>query len=275
MSELAASLALLAAVLHATWNALLRGGADRLWSVTVMSFSGTAFALAATFFLPLPAAPAWPYIALSAVLQVGYSVFLVAAYRHGDLGQVYPMVRGSVPVLVTLGGLVFRGEHLGILQVAGVGAVGAGLVGLSRGGQRLPAASLLFALSTGALIACYVTCDAVGVRLAGTSGAYTAWVLVLYGALLPMTFMVMRGRLRVDLHARATWAALAGGLVAMAAYGLVVTALAFGPAGPVTALRETSVVFAALIGWMFLGETLSARRAVACVVVAVGVICLG
>ena len=240
-----------------------------------MSVSGTVLAPALVSFLPFPAVPAWPYVALSAILQVGYSVFLVSAYRHGDLSQVYPVVRGSVPVLVTLGGFLFAGEHLGIVQVAGVGLVATGLISLSRGRRRLPVASLLFTVATGVLIACYVTCDAVGVRLAGSSGAYMAWVLLLYGALLPATFVAARGPPTVDVRSPATWAALAGGLVAMAAYGLVVAALASGPAGPVTALRETSVVFAVLIGRLFLGEPLTAPRLVACVVVAVGATCLG
>ncbi|MET3583301.1 drug/metabolite transporter (DMT)-like permease [Mesorhizobium robiniae] len=113
MSAVVVGLAIFAATLHATWNAFLRNGADRLWTVTVMSISSTVLALPFIFILPLPAADAWPYIALSAALQVGYSVFLVAAYRYGELGQVYPIVRGTVPLLVTLGGFLLAGERLG------------------------------------------------------------------------------------------------------------------------------------------------------------------
>ncbi len=275
MSAIVVSLALFAAILHATWNAFLRNGADQLWTVTVMSFSSTVLALPFIFILPLPAAAAWPYIVLSAALQVGYSVFLVAAYRYGELGQVYPVVRGTVPLLVTFGGFLLAGERLGSYEMAGVPLVAAGIMSLSLGKGMASTSSILFALATGAIIASYATVDAVGVRLAGHSGAYTAWVLVLYGSLLPATFMFMRGKLAVDIRSPETWKALGGGLVAMIAYGVVVAAFALGPAGPVTALRETSVVFAVLIGRLFLKETLTAPRSVACGIVAIGAICIG
>jgi hypothetical protein len=102
MSGVVIGLALSAAILHATWNAFLRSGGDRFWTVTVMSFASTVFALPFVFIYPLPATEAWLYIVLSAILQVGYILFLVAAYRYGELGQVYPIVRGTVPLLVTL-----------------------------------------------------------------------------------------------------------------------------------------------------------------------------
>jgi drug/metabolite transporter (DMT)-like permease len=274
MSAGVISLALFAAILHAAWNAFLRNGADRLWTVTVMSFSSTAVALPFVFIYPMPASSAWLYVALSAMLQVGYSVFLVAAYRYGELGQVYPIVRGTVPLLVTLGGFLLADQRLGTYRMAGVVLVAAGIMSLSLGKGRAATYSILFALATGAIIAGYATVDAIGVRQAGSSGAYTAWVLVFYGALLPATFIFMRGKLTVDFRSPETQKALAGGIVALIAYGAVVAAFALGPAGPITALRETSVVFAVLIGWLFLGEVLTLRRVVACAIVALGAICL-
>ena len=228
MSPLVVGLALFAAVLHAAWNAFLRSGADRLWTVTVMSFASTLVALPCLFLQPLPAPGAWLYIALSALLQVGYSLFLVAAYRHGELGQVYPVVRGSVPLLVTLGGFLLLGERLGLGEVAGVALVAAGIMSLALGKGKASTRSLL-----------------------------------------------LRGRLSLDLRARETWKALGGGLVAMLAYGAVVAAFALGPAGPITALRETSVIFAALLGRLFLGETLTLRRIAACSLVVMGTVWLG
>lgn len=272
MSTVAVTLALIAAILHASWNAFLRTGADRLWSVTIMSLAGTVIALPFLFYFPLPEAATWPYILLSSVLQVGYSLFLVAAYRHGELGQVYPIVRGSVPLLVTLGGLLFFGEVLHGGQLVGVLLIAAGIMSLSLGRTRAATSSLLFALATGLIIACYSTVDSRGVRTVDTPVAYAMWVLFLYGLMLTITFIGIRRRLGLDLSSSLTWKALGGGVVAMAAYGLVVVAYAFAPAGLVTAVRETSVVFAVLIGTAFLGESLSAKRIIACLVVAAGAI---
>lgn len=275
MTATVIGLALLAAILHATWNAFLRSGADRLWSVTVMSFSSTIVAIPFVLFFPLPAPSAWLYVGLSAILQVGYSVFLVAAYRYGELGQVYPIIRGTVPLLVTAGGFLLAGDHPTAFQMTGVLLVALGIMSLSLGKGRAATASILFALATGAIIAAYATVDAIGVREAGHSGAYIAWVLVLYGALMPAAYIAFRGKLRVDIRAPETLKALGGGIVALLAYAVVVAAFALGPAGPITALRETSVVFAALIGWLFLAEALSARRIAACAIVTIGAICLG
>jgi drug/metabolite transporter (DMT)-like permease len=275
MSPLVISLALFAAILHATWNAFLRTGADRLWTVTIMSFSSTVIAAPLLFYYPLPASSAWIFIVLSAILQVGYSVFLVAAYRYGELGQVYPIVRGTVPVLVTIGGVLLAGDRITAMQTIGVVLVAAGIMSLSLGKGRAATASILFALATGIIIASYATVDALGVRESLTTGGYTAWVLVIYGILLPLTFMAFRGKLTASLQSRETWKALGGGLFAMVAYGVVVAAFALGPAGPITALRETSVVFAALIGWMFLGEPLTFKRIGSCAIVTAGAICLG
>lgn len=275
MSATVIGLALFAAVLHAIWNAFLRSGGDRLWTVTVMSFASTAAALPLLFVYPLPASGTWPYIALSALLQVGYSVFLVAAYRHGELGQVYPIVRGTVPLLVTVGSFLFAGDRLDEYQISGIVLVSVGIMSLTLGKGRASISSILFALATGGIIAAYAMVDSIGVRQAGQSAAYTAWVLVLYGTLLPAAFVIMRGKLSVDIRSPETWKALGGGLVAMVAYGVVVAAFALGPAGPITALRETSVVFAFLIGWLFLRETLTFRRVVACLIVAGGAVLLG
>lgn len=275
MSAVVVGLALFAAISHAAWNAFLRSGGDRFWTVTVMSFASTVFALPFVFIYPLPSSGAWLYIVLSAGLQVGYSVFLVAAYRNGELGQVYPIVRGTVPLLVTLGGFIITGDRLNPYQIAGVVLVAVGIMSLALGKGRASTSSILFALATGTIIAAYATVDSIGVRQTAHSGAYTAWVLVLYGLFLPAVFVVRRRRLAVDFGSRDTWKALAGGLVAMIAYGVVVAAFALGPAGPITALRETSVVFAVLIGWTFLGETLTARRILACVIVAAGAVLLG
>jgi len=275
MSATVIALALFAAVLHATWNAFLRSGADRLWTVTVMSLAMAVVAVPFAAVFPLPSSEAWPYLILSSCLQVGYSVFLVSAYRHGELGQVYPIVRGSVPLLVTLGGLVFAAEHLTLPAMIGVVLVALGIMSFSLGRTRASTASILFALLTGLFIASYATVDAIGVRISGNPSSYAIWIFLIYGTLMPATFVAMRGKPVLDLRLPETWKAIGGGMVSLVAYGAVIAAFALGPAGPVTALRETSVVFAALIGRMFLGEALTPRRVTACTIVALGAVCLG
>lgn len=265
-------LALVAAILHASWNAFLRTGADRLWSITVMSLAGSIITLPLLFAVPVPGAAAWPYILLSASLQVGYSLFLVAAYRHGELGQVYPIVRGTVPLLVTIGGFLFFGEILGPWQTLGVIMIATGIMSLSLGKTRAATSSILFALTTGLIIACYSTVDSRGVKLVEQPIAYALWVLFLFGIMITIAFAVTRRGLIIDLRSPLTWKAAAGGVVAMLAYGLVVVAYAYAPAGLVTAVRETSVVFAVLIGALLLGEPLTVRRLLACLIVAGGAI---
>jgi drug/metabolite transporter (DMT)-like permease len=275
MSAIVIVLALFAAVLHATWNAFLRSGADRLWTVTVMSFAMMVVAVPFAAIFPFPPSSAWPYLILSSCLQVGYSVFLVSAYRHGELGQVYPVVRGSVPLLVMLGGYVFAGEHLAARPMFGVVLVALGIMSLALGKGRAPITSILFALGTGAFIAGYATVDAMGVRETGNAGVYATWIFVIYGALMLAAFVAVRGKFTLDVNSPETLNALAGGMVSLIAYGAVIAAFALGPVGPITALRETSVVFAALIGRMFLGEALTLRRVAACAVVTIGAVCIG
>jgi drug/metabolite transporter (DMT)-like permease len=274
MSPIVIGLVLCAAVLHASWNAVLRTGADRLWSITVMGFSATIIAIPFAVILPLPSPASWPYLIVSSCLQVAYSVFLVRAYRRGALGQVYPVVRGSVPLLVTLGAFFLTGQHPSMLSLAGVMLVALGIMSLALGKHRADAASILLAFVTGLFIASYTTTDALGVRHAGNPRAYATWIFLIYGALMPATFCALRGKLTLDVRSPETLKALAAGVVSLMAYGAVISAFALGPAGPIAALRETSIVFAALIGRIFLGETLTLRRLLACAVVALGALCV-
>ncbi len=274
MSPAVVALGLFAAVLHASWNALLRSGSDRLWTITVMSLTMAVVAVPFLFVFPVPPAGAWPLLAASALVQVGYSVFLVAAYAHGDLGQVYPVVRGSVPILVTVGGFAFLGERLDGRSVTGVALIALGIMGLTLGKGRASARSLGYAFAAGVTIAVYNTLDALGVRTAGNAGSYTAWVFLLWGAAMTVTYTAMRGRLRFDVRVPASRRAVAGGFVSLLAYAAVIGGFALGPAGPVTALRETSVVVALVIGRFLLGETLTRTRILACTVVAAGAMVL-
>jgi drug/metabolite transporter (DMT)-like permease len=270
---------LLAAVLHASWNAMLHGNRDRFFSMAWMSIAIGAVSTVAVMLLPLPGPAAWPYIVASGLVHVVYNVSLVRSYRRGDLAQAYPIARGSSPLLVTLGAAWFAHEGIGALHGFGVALISAGIMALALRGRQVSRAGALAALTTGVTIAIYTVIDGIGVRLSGDQAfAYTAWMFLFYW-IMPLLFVLRRG-------ADAIWkpilaapmsvgSSIVGGLVSIAAYGIVIWAMQAGAMGAVSALRETSVVFAALIGRVFLRETVDARRWVACVVVAAGAVCLG
>ncbi|HEY8003942.1 MAG TPA: EamA family transporter [Phenylobacterium sp.] len=267
-------LVLASALLHASWNALLRSGADRLWSITVMcAMSGVAAATAAVF-LPLPAPAAWPFVVLSASLQIGYCLFLVRAYRDGLLSQVYPIARGAAPLLVALGAAVFAGEHLAPRAIAGLAMVSGGIVALSFGRDRPDVRSTLAALATGAFVAGYMVSDGLGVRAAQHPAAYVAWMSLAQGLPMPLIFLAIRRRFPPVRPDRDTAKALGGGLVSLLAYGVVVWAMSTTDMAKVSGLRETSILFATIIAALFLREPLTLRRGACAVVICAGAILL-
>lgn len=275
MSTSIAAIVLLSAFLHALWNALLHGGRDRLWTMTVMNLAMLAVAIAAIPLLPAPERASWPYIVASGFLEVGYNLFLIQAYRYGDLGQAYPIARGSSPVLVAIGAMVLAGEWLSPFATIGLLLVSVGIVALAFNGRRLDVRSTGMALATGCFIAAYTVVDGIGVRLSGNSFAYTAWMVVFWALPMPVILLCARGRGALQAPAREVTRAAAGGLVALIAYGTIIWAMQSGDMGPISALRETSVVFAALIGWFFLSEKLTVYRVAACIVIAAGATLLG
>lgn len=272
-------LVLFAAVLHASWNAMLHGNRDRFLSMTWMSIAIAVVATMVVMGTPLPARAAWPYFALSGLVHIGYNMSLVHAYRSSDFAQAYPIARGSSPLLVSLGAAVFASETMGPLHVAGIVMVSGGIIAVALQRGRLSRTGALSAFATGATIAVYTVIDGIGVRSSGGDAlAYTAWMFLFYW-LMPVLFVAMRGTTAllkpVTTAPGAVLSSLVGGLVSIAAYGIVIWALQAGAMGTVSALRETSVVFAALIGRVFLKEAVSAKRWLACVVVALGAVCLG
>ncbi|MFM0473737.1 DMT family transporter [Paraburkholderia strydomiana] len=272
-------LVLFAALLHASWNALLHGNRDRFLSMTWMSIAIAAISTLIIPFTPLPAAAAWPYIVASGLAHIGYNASLVRAYRRGDLAQAYPIARGSSPLLVTLGAALFAHEAIGPLRAVGIAMISGGIIAIALEAGSVSRAGVLAALTTGATIALYTVIDGIGVRLSGGEAlAYTAWMFLFYW-LMPVLFVAMRGVSALWTPIRSTpmavGSSLMGGVVSVAAYGIVIWAMQSGAMGTVSALRETSVVFAVLIGRMFLGEAVSGKRWLACVVVAAGAICLG
>jgi len=268
-------LVLFAALLHASWNALLRGGADRLWSMTMMCVAIAIVCAVAAVFMAPPAPGSWGYALLSAVLHVGYNLFLVRSYRVGDLGQIYPISRGSSPALITLGAALFAGETITPAELLGIGLVSGGIISLAFRGRSLSVPSLPYALGTGCFIAAYSVVDGIGARLSGAPLAYTVWMSALWGVLMPVVYIGLRDARSLFSVRPGMLTAVVGGLVSLLAYAIVIYAMNEAPLGAVSALRETSVLFAALLGYLFLGEKLTVRRMLACVVIACGAIIIG
>lgn len=274
MSPLVVALVLGSALLHASWNALLRADGDRLRFIMLMGGFCALVALPVALVAPRPAMASWPYMAVSAALQIGYSLLLVRAFRDGQLAHVYPIARGSAPLLVTLGAAVVAGERLTGLGLTGVLLVSGGIIAIAFGRVRPDARTTAAALATGATIATYMLVDGLGVRASGHAVGYAAWQAVVQGAPMPLIYAAMRGRWPT-VERRADLGRIAGGAaISVLAYGVVLWAMSLSPMGQVSALRETSILFAAVIGAVVLRERLSARGLAGAAAIAVGAVAL-
>jgi drug/metabolite transporter (DMT)-like permease len=271
----AAGLVLLAALFHATWNALVKTSGDRLSVLAMVNGCSAIIAIVMLPFVDVPARESWAYLFASIVLHTGYYLFLVEAYRVGDLSHVYPLARGLSPLLVAGAAVVFAGELLPAAAFFGVVLACAGIVSLSFDGGppwRNDARPLLFALGTAAFIASYTIVDGIGVRRAGTVAGYVAWLFALDAILIILIAWFIRRR-EFRWTIRSEWKkGAAGGVLALAAYGLVIWAMSISAMAAVSALRETSVIFAALIGTILLKERFGLLRVGSAIMVAAGVV---
>jgi len=279
LSPLVFTLVLLAAFGHASWNALVKSGHDPLVTQTyVICVPGFLCGLA-LFFVPLPDPASWIFILLSAVVHQFYYFLLLTAYRHGDLSQVYPIARGSAPALVALSAWIFAGEALTMVQGAGLTVVCLGIVSFSRA-LPLPGRKkdrrdgevkgIVFALLTAATIAAYSVIDGLGVRASGSALGYISWLFFFEAVpLAAVAIWARRGRLRAAFGAQMR-RGIAGGIVAGLSYGVVIWAMGVAPLAHVVALRETSVIIAALIGTRLLAEPFGTSRAAAAIMVVAG-----
>jgi drug/metabolite transporter (DMT)-like permease len=274
MNPLVVGLILTAAILHASWNAILRSAQDRLWSIVIMGVIGALAALPLALALPKPLPESWRFIALSVTLQVGYCLFLVRAYRTGHLAHVYPIARGSAPLLVTLAAALFAGERLGAPGLVGVVLVSGGIMVLTLGRDRPDLTSTLAALAAGGFIASYMVADGLGVRLSGSAIGYAAWQAVAQGITMPLAYLAVRRQLPPPPKLPSDAPIIVAAIIGAFGYGVVIWAMSLGPMGKVSALRETSILFAAVLGTLFLNEPLSPRRAIGATITAAGAICL-
>ena len=277
-------LLLAAALMHATWNAILKSDqSDRLATFGLIMATGTVMGLCIVPFVPIIEPGAWKYLLLSVAIHMAYYYFLLKAYSYGDLSHTYPIARGLGPLLVALVSGRFIGEHLRTQDIAGVLLLSFGLVALAmplrnvvpKPGSRHGLATL-FAMLTGITIAGYIISDGLGVRAAGPTFehrlSYIGWLAVLEGPWLLVLAFWKRPATAWG-HIKKTWyRGVGGGLIANTGYGIAIYALVLGPMAHIAALRETSVLFGALIGTLVLGEPFGGRRVAAAIVIVSGLV---
>ena len=268
---------IVAALLHACWNALLKGGSDKYVGMSAVVLGHAPIALIVMQFAPRPDPASWPYICAGAALHVGYQIFLLTSYRFGDLTQVYPIARGTAPMLVAGVSLAFLGVELSAVEIAAVVSIGIGIMSLSavrqRDGKRNMRAALL-AFATGFFIAGYSLVDGLGARQAGSSLGFYAWLSVLNAVVFSTIMMVTRPGVLRRVASEGRRMAILGGSASFLAYALVIWAFTLAPIALVTALREISIIFALLIGVVFLREKLDLAKVASTTITILGAVLL-
>lgn len=274
MTPTVALAVLISALLHAIWNSLAHNVDDRLVGFALIGVVDMVGGGALALMTGLPPAGAWPFIVASAALHVAYNLLLLTSYQLGEFSQMYPLARGTSPWIVALISVTVLGDDLPLGELVGVVAISVGLIALVFIGGRpqgRDAPALTAALLTGVMIAAYTVVDGLGVREAPLA-AYIGWMFLLQGPPIAVLAVIRRrGRLGPAVRESAG-AGITGGVISLTAYSIVLWAQTSGALAPIAALRETSIVFGALIGAVFLGEKLGSRRAIASAVVLVGVV---
>jgi drug/metabolite transporter (DMT)-like permease len=265
-----------AALAHATWNAMIKSSRDVLLDLALLTLLAGLAALPFLPFVKMPEAAAWPYIFASVFIHIAYYFALVGAYRAGDLSHGYPIMRGVAPLIVSVCALAWLGEApqpgvwLGVLLICG-GVLSLGLAGFHWRTSRTTTA---WALANALIIALYTLVDATGVRRSESPVGYVLWLFVLDSLPFPLLVFLMRKNQAVSYAMQHWQRGLLGGVLSAGAYGVALWAMTRAPVAAVAALRETSVIFAALIGAWLLREGHIARRLAGAATVAAGVIAL-
>ncbi|MER5854403.1 EamA family transporter [Streptomyces sp900105245] len=265
---------MLAAVTHASWNAIAHRITDKLVGFTLISGGGVLIGLAVAPFVPRPAAAAWPFLLAFAVVHIAYYALLMTSFRLGDFGQAYPIARGSAPLVVTVLAAVFAHELPSGWAAAGIAVSCLGLTGVSvwgLRGRRPDWAAIGAALATGLTIAAYTVLDGLGVRAAHSPLGYIAWLMAVQGVVIPAYTYARRRGDTVRLLRPHAGLGLLGSVLSVAAYALVLWAQTRAALAPVAALRESSIIVGAAIGAVFFKERFGAPRIAAAGLLVVGI----
>ena len=276
MSLPIAAIVLFAALLHASWNALLRSGEDGLWTMTVMGVATSLTCALLLPFLPLPARSSWPFIAGSALLHVGYNAFLIRAYRNGEFGEAYPIARGSSPPAGGLGGRGYSGGMAACVRRDrySVGERG-GIISLAFRGRHLRETGILYALGTGLFIAAYSVTDGIGGRFSGQPVSYTLWMCLLWGATALPIFVARRRGSPLWRGTAKTGIAALGGVISLLAYGIVIFAMTrVRPWARFQHCGKPACCLPCCWDRIVFGERLTLRRIGSAAIIAAGALCL-
>jgi uncharacterized membrane protein len=259
------------ALLHATWNTLVKSDGDKLAVMGMIAVTEAMISLVLIPLVPLPSPASWPFLVVAVTLHVGYKLFLFKSYQHGDLSHVYPIARGSAPLIVALLSIMVVGETLSPASHVGIVCIGIGIMSLAQ--VRDDRRALLYALATGCFIAAYTVVDGLGARAAGNPHGYMVWVTLFDAPPFLALCLFLRGKAVFE-ATRTSWRrGIVAGVFSYAAFWTVIWALTLAPMAPVAALRETSIVFAVLFGVVFLRESLNVVRLLATGAVLTGEYC--
>ena len=267
---------LFAAFCHASWNALVKFGDDRLFGLIMIAFFSGILTIPALFWVGLPSADALGWLALSTLFHLGYIFFLSKAYAGGDLGQIYPISRGSAPLMAAILSAIIFNEYLSLGGLSGIILIIIGVICIAFAGKSLSinikGKTLVYALTTALFTACYTLSDGQGARASGEPIAYTLWLFFINGLILLIPGIIKYKRSLVSGFRRYWRLGMFGGLMQLVSYGIVIWAMSRSPIVLVAALRETSVLFAMFLSIVFLKESFNRLRVLACFVILAGVL---
>ena len=274
MSLSVVALVLAAALMHAAWNALIKSSRDIALNTAMVACTSSIAAALLLPLVPLPAPASWPYLLASCVVELVYFRLLAAVYHHGDLSYTYPLMRGLAPPLVAAAGAVVLSDHASPFLWAGVALISLGVLWIGASRRllaRAPTRATGLAVANACVIAAYTLIDGIGVRHSGNSVSYGLWLFFLIGVPIVPMILWRRGR-SLAIHLRRDWwRGLCGGLLNIGVYLIVLWAMTRAPIAAVAAVRETSVIFGALIGSLLLKEPFGRRRIVGACLIVVGI----
>jgi drug/metabolite transporter (DMT)-like permease len=265
------AIVLCAAALHASWNAIVKGGGDKLLTTALVTTSAALIGALTLPTLRQPEAASWPFILASALFQIVYFVLLARTYQIADMSQTYPLMRGTAPLLVAIVSVLGLSAHLTAMMWAGVGIICLGILGMATGARSGNRQGVAFALLNAMVIAGYTLIDGLGVRRSGAPAGYTLWLFLVSGVPFAAWALRMRGRAAVAEYVRCNWHfGLIGGAGSLASYGLALWAMTVAPIAVVAALRETSILFGVIISGLLLKEQVGVARFAAACTIALG-----